>query len=243
MKRFVLAMSMTAIAVAVCASTAWGQRGVGNSTGVARLADRPQVVELVGTLEAIHIGPCEHTTGQSPVGVHIMLAQDMDKKLNVHLGPAGAVQPLIGHLKTGDKLTIEAFRTDALPADQYIAKSISTDGKIVTLRDATLRPFWAGGRGGDAGRGPRGRGWGGNGAFDGPGLRGPRGWNAFADSRNLADSPVAESSAKAGAAVQDETDKQSQSPDEPWRGCRYGRGGGCGRGFGPGPGPGRGPRW
>lgn len=240
MKRTAITFSAAAVVVAAITSPALGQRGVGKSTGIARLSDRPNVVELVGTLEAIHIGPCEHTTGRSPVGVHIVLMQDKDKKLNVHLGPAGAVQPLVGHLKTGEKLTVEAFRTDALRADEYIAKSISADGKVVTLRDATLRPFWAGGQGRDIGRGPRGRGGFGSG---GVGPHGPRGWNAFADSRNLADSSVEESSAKAGAAVQGETDKQAQSLDEPWRGCRYGRGGGWGRGFGPGPDAGRGPRW
>lgn len=240
MKRTAIALSATAIVIAAVTSTAWGQRGVGKSTGIARLADRPKVVELLGTLEAIHIGPCEHTTGRSPLGVHIVLAQDKDKKLNVHLGPAGAVQPLIGHLKTGDKLTVEAFRTDALPVDHYIAKSITADGKIVTLRDGALRPFWAGGQRRGVGRGPRGQGGFG---YGGVGPHGPRGWNALADSRNLADSSVETSSAKSGDAVQGETDNQSPAADEPWGGCRYGRGGGWGRGFGPGPGAGRGPRW
>lgn len=245
MKRTGFAISVAAVTLAAFASTVWGQRGVGKSTGIARLADRPKVIELTGTLEAIKIGPCEHTKGRSPVGVHIVLAQDKDKKLNVHLGPAAVVQTLISHLKTGDKLTVEAFRTDALPADQYIAKSLSVDGKVVTLRDASLRPFWAGGRGGNAGHGPRGRGGPSTVDFKGVGFRGPRGWSADTNARDAAGSPAEESATKSGLEVQGETNESPQVAEEQWGGCRQGRGYGWGHGFGsgPGPGPGRGPRW
>ena len=48
---------------------------------------KPDTVALEGTLSAIEIGPCQHTTGRSMVGTHLIVTSADQKKLNVHLGP------------------------------------------------------------------------------------------------------------------------------------------------------------
>jgi hypothetical protein len=156
-------------------AAARAQRGVGETTGVARLAVKPEIVQLAGTLTAIHTGPCEHTTGYGRVGVHLMVETADGKSLNIHLGPTTAVAFAVARLEVGQSIAIDAFRTEAMPADQFVAVRIDVGGESVTLRDETLRPVWAGrgfgarrgaassggwGRGGGRGYG-HGRGWGG----------------------------------------------------------------------------------
>jgi len=53
----------------------------------------------------------------------------------------------------GQEISFEAFRTDRMPKDAYIAKSIKAGDKVFALRNDNLRPRWAGGRGRGMGRG------------------------------------------------------------------------------------------
>ncbi|MEF8810297.1 MAG: hypothetical protein V5A47_05185 [Bacteroidales bacterium] len=39
---------------------------------------------------------------------------------------------------------MKVFRTDNLPENQYVAKEFTSERKTYELRDAALRPFWAG---------------------------------------------------------------------------------------------------
>ena len=157
-----------AIALAFAASPAVAQRGVGDQTGVARMTVKPEIVTLSGKLTAINIGPCEKTTGHAQVGVHLIVepttpsaegAAETAKAepLNIHVGPAAVVQEMVDKFPIGTQLTIAAFRTDKMPANQYVAQSLKSDTASVTLRDESLRPVWADARGSD-GAGMRGRG-------------------------------------------------------------------------------------
>ena len=156
------------VALGSClAGAAYAQKGTGDATGVARQAAKPEVVVLSGKLLEIKTGPCELTTGRSPIGTHIILATAEKQKVNVHLGPAVAVAETVAKLTVGQKITVKAFHTDKLKDHHYIAVSLSFDKTTVELRDDTLRPVWAQGRG--AGRGSdaaqggsqgRGLGWG-----------------------------------------------------------------------------------
>lgn len=157
MKRILLVV-VTAVALGDwLVGMACAQKGTGDATGVARQAVKPEVTSLSGKLLEIKSGPCEKTTGRSPVGTHIILETAKKEKLNVHLGPATAVAEAIEKLTVGQEIAVKAFRTDKHKAQHYVAVSLSFDKTTIELRDDTLRPVWAqGGRGGQ-GRG-QGRG-------------------------------------------------------------------------------------
>jgi len=134
---------------------AYAQKGTGDATGVAQQAVKPEVTSLSGKLLEIKTGPCEKTTGRSPVGTHIILETAKKEKVNVHLGPATAVAEAVAELTIGQEITVKAFRTDKLKDHHYVAVSLSFDKTTIELRDDALRPAWA--QGGIAGQG---LGWG-----------------------------------------------------------------------------------
>lgn len=142
------------IAYGMGLGTAWAQRGVGEPTGVAQQAEKPEVVSLSGDLVEVVTGPCEHTTGPSLLGTHLLIkTQKKDKKtqkdetLNVHLGPAARVEFLVEGLSAGTTVSINGFRTEKMEKNHYVAQTVSYGDRTVRLRDENLRPVWAGGRG------------------------------------------------------------------------------------------------
>ena len=159
------------VVVALLASTltplAYGQKGMGDPTGVARQIPKPEVKTLSGTVVAVETQPCEKTTGHGLIGTHILLKTEKGENLNVHLGWADAVVETAKQLAVGKKVEVTAFRTDKMSEGHYVAQTLTFDGKTVQLRDENLRPVWAGGprgpqqqlgRGRAYGRG-FGRGW------------------------------------------------------------------------------------
>jgi hypothetical protein len=143
---------------------ATAQKGTGEATGVAQQAVKPPVITVSGKLLEIKTGPCENTTGRSPVGTHLIVQSEDGVNLDIHLGPENAVDHIVDQLTIGQSVTFEAFRTEQLPDNAYIAKSLRLDDKVIHLRDDNLRPSWAYGPGMGQGRGPgmgQGRGrWG-----------------------------------------------------------------------------------
>ncbi|MCW8332110.1 hypothetical protein MD588_25285 [Photobacterium sp. SDRW27] len=140
--------------------SASAQKGIGETTGVAQQADKPPVTHLSGKLLEIRTGPCENTAGKSPVGTHLIVQDKDGIKLNIHLGPENAVDHIVDQLVIGQPLAAEVFRTERLPPDAYIAKSLLPDSKVIHLRDDNLRPSWAYGKGQGQAKGQgRGR-WG-----------------------------------------------------------------------------------
>ena len=161
----------------LAADSAEAQRGMGQAAGVAVQGVRPDVVSLVGTVQRIEIGPCERTTGRASLGAHFILKTPDAEELNVHLGPAAAVEFITDQLPVGKEVTVDAFRTAIMPENHYVAQVVTFDGTAIRLRDENLRPAWAGG--GAAMRGPGGPqpgpGWG-QGPGYGRGYGGGRGW-------------------------------------------------------------------
>ncbi len=64
-------------------------------------------------------------------------------KFNIHLGPEKAVDHVVDQRVIGQAVTVDAFRTERLPDDAYIAKSLHLGDKVIHLRDDDLRPSWA----------------------------------------------------------------------------------------------------
>ncbi len=166
-RNFQLGVAMALLLGLLFAVPAAAQKGMGEPTGVGRQAVKPPIETMSGSIKDIKIGRCERTTGRSLEGVHLIVQTESGKTINLHLGPAAALEDVLDQLSAGEQVTFEAFRTDAMPQDAYVAKSLKAGDTTFDLRDDNLRPNWAiaaqGGRGGGpgmgAGRGPgQGRG-------------------------------------------------------------------------------------
>ena len=177
MKRGLTFLVAGALLWGVVAPCAYAQRGMGEPAGVARQAVKPEVVTLSGKVLTVKTEPCKMTTGRAYIGTHFLLETPEGKELNIHLGPAAAVDYVTDQLSIGEKVTVDAFRTAKMPQNHYVAQSLAFDNTSIRLRDVSLRPLWARGnavspRRGEPqwgrDRGP-GRGWG-----RGPGYG--RGW-------------------------------------------------------------------
>jgi len=141
-------VSSTLAAVAVLlggltAGPAYAQRGMGQTTGIARQGVRPDVESFRGKVRSVDTGPCEKTTGRASIGVHFLL-QTKEATLNIHLGPAIAVDHIADQLSIGKKVTVDAFRTEIMPENHYVAQVLTFGDTSIRLRDANLRPVWAG---------------------------------------------------------------------------------------------------
>ncbi len=166
MKTKVVPLTMVVVWCGVALPRAHAQKGMGERTGVARSVAKPEVVSFSGKVLATETGPCEKTTGKAVVGSHFLLETAEGKKLNIHLGPADAVDHIVKQLTVGKEVTVRGFRTAKMPQDHYVAQSVAFGETTVRLRDEGLRPFWAQGSGLSRGRGGSGRG-------SGPGPAGP----------------------------------------------------------------------
>ena len=149
---------------------------MGEPAGVARQAVKPEVVSLSGKVLTVKTEPCKMTTGRAYIGTHFLLETPEGEELNIHLGPAAAVDYVTDQLPVGENVTVDAFCTAKMPENHYVAQSLTFNNTSIRLRDVSLRPFWARGnavppRRGEPqwgpGRGP-GRGWG-SGRGYGPG--------------------------------------------------------------------------
>lgn len=126
-------------------SGAFGQRGMGDAEGIARQADKPEIVQLSGTIREVKTEPCKMTTGPSTKGTHVILETPSGEKLEIHLGPAEQIGKIVEKLAVDQQVAVAAFRTDKLPKDAYVAQTLTVDDKPIELRDKDLRPVWAGG--------------------------------------------------------------------------------------------------
>jgi len=120
------------------------QRGMGDPTGIARRAVKPDVVQLDARVVSVETGPCAQTTGKSSVGTHVIVKTSQGQEYNVHLGPAVMVREAAGLLVGGDSVRLKVFRTDAMPQGHYVCVEMASGDRTVVLRDGGLRPVWAG---------------------------------------------------------------------------------------------------
>ncbi|MQX36503.1 hypothetical protein [Roseospira navarrensis] len=142
----------TALAAATLAAPAAAQRGMGEAQGLTRQGATLPMTMLSGVVRDLKIDTCEQTTGRAVTGVHAIVETPDHGTVNLHLGPAVALEDLTAHLQPGEDLSAEAFRTDIMPADAFVARTVTVDGTTFELRGPTLRPHWAIGPGG----GPKG---------------------------------------------------------------------------------------
>ena len=109
---------------------------------------------MSGTIKDIKTERCEKTTGRFVEGVHLIVQGQDNRTINLHLGPASPLADVVQQLSTGQEIRFDAFRTDRMPKDAYVAKSLTAGAKTFALRNDNLRPKWASrGRGMGGGRG------------------------------------------------------------------------------------------
>jgi len=130
----------------IVTSSGFAQKGTGNSSGVAKNYSSSIVTELSGELKKIVNEPCKKTTGRYSYGTHLFIETLNTRKrtLNIHVGPTEEIKRITENLKTGQQIEMMVFKTDDLPENQFIVKSLKVKGKLYTLRNEDLKPFWAG---------------------------------------------------------------------------------------------------
>ena len=146
----------TSVVLALAASNAWAQRGMGDEAGVTRNAV-PDVRGIAGTVADTKIGPCADTTGRAIEGAHLVLDLPDGQSAELHLGPAdaSAVNGVLDVAEPGTDVRGRVFRTDAMPFDAFVAVTVTIGDTRYRLREKDLQPTWAPatGRGGPAGGG------------------------------------------------------------------------------------------
>lgn len=176
MKRTQIALLALSITCGI-SIPARAQRGVGETAGVAQQAVKPTTVSLSGTVLEVKTGPCENTTGRSPLGTHFLMKTEEGETLNIHLGPAVRVEFIAKDLPAGTKVKVEGFRTEKMEPGHYAAVSLTYGDRTVQLRGGNLQPIWAGGAGGRNAAVGAAAGFGrGRGQGAGYGYRGGRGY-------------------------------------------------------------------
>ncbi len=164
MRRRCFVATLATFCLVASGTFAYAQRGMGESSGMARRSEKPELESLSGKIVSVVTAPCEKSTGRSDEGTHMFVEDADGKEWNVHLGEAVALRKIVPKLREGRPVEVTAFRTDKMPEGHYVAKSLSLDDEAIELRDDNLRPFWAG-RGHGAARRGGGRRWrGGRGA-------------------------------------------------------------------------------
>ena len=132
-----------ALAIVLIPTMTYAQKGMGDYEGVGRQQIKPTVVRLTGIVEKIETHPCEHTTGWAELGTHLIIKDTRNQKLNIHLGPTEEVADIVRRLSAGKKINVLGFRTEKMPANQYVAKTLILGDQVIGLRDSMLRPYWS----------------------------------------------------------------------------------------------------
>ena len=122
---------------------AYAQKGMGDYEGVGRQRIKPPVVSITGIVEKIETHTCENTTGRAELGTHLIIEDNCHQKLNIHLGPTEDVADIVRRISAGRKIKVIGFRTEKMPVNQYVAKTLVLDDQVIQLRDSMLRPYWS----------------------------------------------------------------------------------------------------
>ena len=131
------------IAMGLIPTITYAQKGMGDYEGVGRQRIKPPIVSITGIVEKIETHPCKNTTGRAELGTHLIIEDNRHQKLNIHLGPTEDVADIVRRISAGRKIEVLGFRTEKMPANQYVAKALILDDQVIRLRDFMLRPFWS----------------------------------------------------------------------------------------------------
>jgi len=145
-RRHDMILLVSILFILIWTAIAPGQLGMGDSKGIAQQRLKPRLIHISGKLQEIKTHPCENTTGKAELGTHLILKDMHDQELNIHLGPAPSVSETVKRLTIGTKLDLLGFRTEKMPPNHYVAKTLILANHIVQLRGSDLRPYWSNNR-------------------------------------------------------------------------------------------------
>jgi len=134
---------VSALSVMIWTPAALGQLGMGDSKGIVQQRLKPRLIRVSGRLQRIETHPCESTTGKAELGTHLILKDKDGRELNIHLGPTSEVSKIVKQLTVSTRLDLLGFRTDKMPRNHYVAKTLIFPNHIIQLRDSDLRPYWS----------------------------------------------------------------------------------------------------
>lgn len=115
-------------------------------TGSRPMFQKPELVEIQGTVKELADKPCTHRVCREPTVTFIEFTDKDGKDLSLRAGPASRVKDLLKDIKAGDALVIKAFHPSRAPEGTWIIQSFSKDGNTVVFLDENMRPIWAGSR-------------------------------------------------------------------------------------------------
>lgn len=153
MKKFGGLISLIGIlTLALAAGAAWAQSGMGVGGGMGRgmrggmgynrMYD-PKTVETVsGEVVSVDRTPYGR---RGAVGIHLTLKTDKET-IQVHLGPAWYFDKQGITLAPKDKIEVTGSRITFRGQPAIIAREVKKGGQVLTLRDASGIPVWAGQR-------------------------------------------------------------------------------------------------
>jgi hypothetical protein len=139
-----LAASAVALVLAIGAPAS-AQPGGGGQGGPRY--DSTTETTIAGTVQAVEqVAPQSTARGRGSMGgTHLQLGTAADT-VDVHLGPTAYLDEQKISLAKGDTVEIVGSRVTVDGEEVVIAKSIRKGDQVWTLRDATGRPLWRGGR-------------------------------------------------------------------------------------------------
>jgi hypothetical protein len=137
-------VAMTALLAFGLVCEAGAQRGQGGRGG-GPMYDTKTEATFTGSVESVETVTPQGAGRRSLGGLHLMLRTSTET-FEVHLGPAAFLKGRGVEVATGDTLDILASRVTMAGEPVLLAREIKKGDRTWTLRDASGRPLWSGGR-------------------------------------------------------------------------------------------------
>jgi hypothetical protein len=141
---------LTALVMVICATTVFAAQGKGGRGsggwgmgGNYQKMYNPATVETISG-EVVAVNRITPMKGMS-VGIHIQFKTDKET-IFVHLGPAWYMDRLDAQIAKGDSIEIKGSRVTVAGKPVTIAAEIKKGDALMTLRDNSGIPAWAGWR-------------------------------------------------------------------------------------------------
>jgi hypothetical protein len=72
------------------------------------------------------------------LGTHLVMKTSKGKKLNIHLGPAAAIEFVTRRLSPGQEVRVDAFRTKRMEKGSYVARTLTIDSLTIEVKSRGL---------------------------------------------------------------------------------------------------------
>ena len=104
--------------------------------------EEQDLITLSGKIRAIKTKLCERNQGGSRVCFHLTVLTSQQKEIDLHLGAKDIVGKVVNQLAVNQILAFDAFRSQQMPENSYIAKTLSLDDRVIHLNNDVTTPNW-----------------------------------------------------------------------------------------------------